>query len=373
MVWKIAATVLALVMCFAVGTVDASVMLSVKLVKTEPRGCEHPPKLEFATHGDSWSLVDKAYHSGENDWEVYFEIETDAAEPPLAEAVFIVPGVRAARVIVGKTDVPFSQDGDRVQFQLVDDRSRGQLMQVVYRAPRGGHPIYFIHNWEMRRAGRYAEDSYPAVQLAAIKNYLLAAHEVFRVMGDMGPGEPKGFRGDLVLMDTEIAATRGHLDYPPHIHIMHYQFEDGPDGRREWVSRLVPHIYMDDEGRVARNSYAVISGRGESGELGPGDVCRFEDTFGNHVLDLIVADDGLLLRRADGEVWSLRPDPERGAAHAVYGYRGDQPVCRAEARDEPAQGVFSYQIHTFQDRETAEIFQGGYRYDPFTARVIRPE
>ncbi len=60
---------------------------------------------------------------------------------------------------------------------------------------------------------------------------------MFRVVGDVGPGDPKGFGGDLV----------------------HYQFEDGPDGRREWVSRLVPHIYMDDEGRVARNSYAADS------------------------------------------------------------------------------------------------------------------
>jgi len=105
--------------------------------------------------------------------------------------------------------------------------------------------------------------------------------------------------------------------------------------------------------------------------LGPGDVCRFKDTFGNHVLDLIIADRGLLLRRTDGEVWSLRPDPKRGAAHAVYGYRGDQRACRAEARDEPARGVFSYEVHTFQGRDTVEVFQGGYRYDPFTARVIQ--
>jgi hypothetical protein len=371
MIRRIAATGLALVMSIAVGRLDASsVMLSVKLVKTEAGRCDHPPRLEFATHGDSWSLVDKAHHRGENDWEVYFEIETDAAEPPLAEAFFVVPGVRAARVIVGKTDVPFTQDGDLVRFRLVDDRSRGPLMQVVYRGPRGGHPIYFIHNWEMRRAGRYAEDPYPALQIAAIKNYLLAAHEVFRVMGDVGPGDPKAFRGDLVLMDTEIAATRGHLDYPPHIHIMHYQFEDAADGRREWVSRLVPHIYMDDEGRVARNSHAVIAGRGQSGDLGPGDVCRFEDTFGNHVLDLIIADQGLLIRRADGAVWSLRPDPEHGAAHAVYGFRGDEPICHAQATDEPDRGVFVYQIDTLRDGKVVDTFRGGYRYDPFTARVI---
>jgi hypothetical protein len=349
---------------------EAAVMLSVKVVKTEAGRCSAAPRLEFVSEGDVWRVVDQPCHNGENDWEVFFEIETEADKPALAEIAVVAPGARAGRVIVGKTDVPFEQTGDRVRFRSVDDRSRGQLMQVRYQDPRGGYPIDFIHNWEMRRAGPYAKGPFPAKQIAAVKNYLLAAREVLRMMGNLGPEQPKGFRGDLVLMDSEIAATRGHLDYPSHLHLMFYQFGKNAEGKQDWVGRLVPHFYMDDEGRIVRNSYAVLAGPGKSGELGKGAVCRFEDTVGNHVLDLIVADEGLLLRRPDGDTYSLRPDPEDGAARAVFGYHGDEPICRAEAHDDPAKGVFAFQIDTLRDGKVVATFEGGYRYDPFTAKAL---
>jgi hypothetical protein len=358
---------LALLLCSAVGMSAEPVMLSVKVVKTRPARCSAQPRLEYPSAADTWRVVPKPYHSGDNDWEVYFEIETDTTGAKLdSEVVVIAPGVKAARVIVGKTDVSFRQDGERIRFRLVDDRSRGQEMRVLYRSPRGGYPIHFLHNWKMRRAGKYAEVPYPEAQIAAIPNYLLAAQELLRMMGDMGPGEKK-FQGDIVLMGSEIAATRGHLDYPAHVHIMHYQFDE----EKEWVSRLVPHLYMDDRGRIAKSSYAVLAGRGQSGELGPGDVCHFQDAAGTPILDLIIAAEGLRLRRPDGETYSLRPDPRKGAAHAVYGFRGDEPVCRVEARDDPEKGVFCYRLDTLKNGKVTGTFTDSYRYDPFTAKVLK--
>ncbi len=349
---------------------EAATMVSVKLVKAEAGRCSAPPQLEFVTEKDSWRVVDKPHHNGENDWEVFFEIETEASELPLAEVCIVAPGVKTARVIVGKTDVPFEQKGDRTRFRLVDDRSEGRMLEVMYRDPRGGYPIYFRHNWKMRRARQYTWEPYPEKQLAAIKNYLLAAHQVFREMGDMGPGPKKSFRGDLCLMDTEVAASRGHQDYPPHVHIMFYQFEKNAEGETEWVGRLVPHFYMDSEGRIVRNVHIVLAGPGKSGVYGMGEVCRFEDTLGNHVLDLIVEKKGLVLRRPDGQKYSLRPDPAVGAAEAVLGYRGEEAICRAAARDDPARGVLTFRIETIEDGKVGEVFEDGYRYDPFTGKVI---
>jgi hypothetical protein len=343
-------------------------MVSVKVVKTKASRCSTPPGLEFPTGSNVWRLVTKPFHSGENDWEIFFEIETDAAGVPSSEIVIVAPGAKARRVIVGKTDVSFRQEGDRIRFRLVDDRSRGQEMRVTHHSPRGGYPIHFLLNWKMRRAGKFAGMVYPEKQIAAIPNYLLAAQELFRVMGDMGPDAPKSFLGDIVLMGSEIAATRGHLDYPPHFHIMHYQFDKGPE--RNWLSRLVPHFYMDEEARIVRNNYGVLVGRGDSGELGLGDVCHFRDSAGTPILDLVIAKEGLLLKRPDGEVYSLRPDPKRGAAYAVYGFRGDAPVCRAKASDEPEIGRFSYRIDSIRNGEVIDTFRNGFRYDPFTAKVL---
>ena len=345
------------------------VMISVKLAKTRASRCTSPPRLELPQNAAAWRVTDKPYHNGENDWEIYFNLETEAPGPPPAEALIVAQGVSIRRAIVGKTDVPFEQQGDRIRVHLVNDQSRGQGMEVRHQVPHGGYPIYFIHNWQMRRAGKYAEGPYPAKQIAALKNYLVAAHEVLHLMGDMGPNPPMPFAGEIVLMDSEIAATRGHLDYPAHLHIMYYEFKSKEGGGRDWVVRQVPHIYMDDEGRLVKNSYAVLAGQGKSADLGIGEVCRLQDSTGRPVLDLVLTAQGLDLRRPDGQVYSLRPDPAKGAAHAVFGYRGGEPICRAEAHDDPEHGVLTYKIERIEDRKIKESFTYGYRYDPFTAHV----
>lgn len=346
------------------------IIISVKLVKKEPGPSTALPRLEFLAEQSAWRVMEQPYHSGENDWEIFFEIKTDVADVPLEDLAFVAPGVRAARVIVGKTDVPFTQAGDRIRFRLVDDRARGQHMETKYESLRGGYPIFFRHNWEMRRAGKYAEDPYPEVELRAIKNYLLAAQEVLRAMEGMGPEPPKRFEGEIVLMDTEVAATRGHLDYPPHVHIMFYEFAGDGGGELAWVRRLVPHFYMDRDGRINRNSYAVVVGPGASSELGLGDVMRFEDSLGNHVLDLIITAGGLVMQDSGGASYSLRPDPEKGAAHAVWGYRDEEIICRAAVNDDAANGVLRLQLDLFENGRKIETVRDGYRYDPFTSNYL---
>lgn len=345
-------------------------MYSVKLVKSAPGLCTTPPRIEFLSDGEGWHVTRKLDHNHENDREIVFEIEHDAARPRLPELAFHADCAPPARIIVGKTDVAFKHEGQRTRFQLVDDSRGGQLMEIVWKNPRGGWPIYFRHNWPMRRAGNYAQGVYPAKALDAVHNYLLAAHEVFRRMGDMDPVSNRKFKGDLVLMGTEVGATRGHLDYPPHVHLMHYEYGTNRAGKRDFISRLVPHFYLDEEGRFVRNSFAVLAGRGKSAELGLNEVCRFEDAEGTPILEFVVVTDGLEMRRPDGQVYSLRPDREKGAATAVWGYRKDEPICRVCARDDPERGVFEFEVETFENGKRSDGFRDGYRYDPFTGKML---
>jgi hypothetical protein len=345
-------------------------LYSVKLVKSVPGLCSSPPQMEFLSSAEGWKVTEKPHHNHENDWEILFELEHDAPKPPLPELAFYAPCARPARVIVGKTDVPFTSQDGRVRFQLVDDSRGAQLIEVVWRNPRGGWPIHFRHNWPMRRAGHYAQGLYPARALDAIHNYLLAAHEVFRIMPGMGPGPEQGFEGELVLMGTEVGATRGHLDYPPHVHIMHYQYATNRAGTREFISRLVPHLYLDDEGRFVRNSFTVIAGRGESAELGPEEPCRFEDAAGRSIVELVIVSGGLEIRRPGKAVYSLRPDRDEGAARVVWGYCGEEPVCRVAARDDPERGYFEFDVQRFENGNVSERYRDGYRYDPFTGKML---
>jgi hypothetical protein len=364
------AAVAAACMLVCAMAVQAENEYSVKIVKTAAGRSTAAPQLHFLADGDGWRVTKKPWHSGENDWEVYFELENDGTSPALPEVEIVAPGVKVARAISGKTDVKFTQEGNAVRFRLAQDRSLGQQFRIHYQSPRGGYPIDIDHNWKMRRTWQYLADPYPAKQVAAVPNYLLAAQEVLREMGDMGPKEPKAWGGQLVLMASEITASRGHMDWPQHVHIMHYEHGKNAAGELDYTSRIVPHFYMDDDARIVRNDCASLVGQVKSGKYAVGDACHFEDAEGRPVIDFIIRDFGLVLRRTDGAEWSLRPDPEQGAAHAVWGWRGDQPVCRAEAHDDAQKGEFRYELDIIADGKTVETFRDGYRYDPFTAKVV---
>jgi hypothetical protein len=351
--------------------------LTVKLIKDRPSSCTAPPEIELP---GQWQRIQKSFASGENECEIFFEIKSPLASPFLSRVTIVAPGVKVVRSIVGRTDVPFTQDGNRVSFQLVDDRSRGQLMQTDYQSPRGGLPISFIHEWNIRRAEQYAKHPCPEAQIEAIPNYLLAAQEALRLMGNMGPGSSKHFRGEIVLMGSRNSVNRGHLDHP-HFRIMHYEFEpastagrpwllhENPYGVKRWYSRLAPHFYMDDNGEVIINNYAVFVGANRSRRFGIGETCTLRDSRGKFVLDITIFPGSVSLRGIGGKTYGLRPDPEFGAAKAVYGYLGREPAFRVEAHDNAAEGIFQYQIDTIRNGKVVETFCDGYMYDPFTAKL----
>lgn len=361
---------------------SGATIITVKLVKDTPSRCASPAGIEIPDGPSHWHLVNKPYFQGENDREIFFDIESSQAAPDLPLVTIAAPGVHIVRAIVGRTDVPFHQVGDRVSLRLVDDRAQGQLMQTDYQSPRGGLPISFRHEWQMRRNGKYLADPYPETQAEAIPNYLVAAQEALRLMGYGAPGVPRSYDGNVVLMGCENAATRGHMDYPPHFHIMHYEYDlVGPDPRpgpvddlplaKAWRSRLAPHFYMDDQGRVVSNHFAVIVGAGKSQDLGVGQTCTLSDSKGRFVLDLTVLAGGGLALSNRQITYTLRADPQTGAKSAVCAYRGDTLAFRVQVRDDAEHGRLRYQIDTFRGGDIVETFNDGFDYDPFTACFIK--
>jgi hypothetical protein len=360
----------------------AATELTVKLVKGNPSRCTTPPQIELPDDSAHWHRVDKQYYSGENDREIYFDIESPQSQPELSLVTIVAPGVKIIRAIVGRTDVPFHQGGDRISFHLVDDQATGQMMQTDYQSPRSGLPISFRHEWKMRRNGDYRKDPYPEAQVEAIPNYLVAAQEALRLMGYGVEGLAKPYLGNVVLMGSENANSRGHTDFPPHFHIMHYEFEiigpdksealvdDGPSVKK-WRSRLAPHFYMDDKGRVISNACSVLVGTGKSATLGVGQTCTFKDSQGHFVLDMTIENDGVLLLSNGKDTYALRPDPVQGPTKGIYVYYGEQLAFRVQVRDDAEQGHLRYQIDNInKDGKVVESFKDGFDYDPFTSKLI---
>lgn len=356
---------------------NEKIIISIKIIKSKPGSSTGKPHIEFPPSNRIWSsdIRSDKYGTqqnkygeldGENIWEIYFNIQSENSRFTKQRLQVVVPGIEVARVIVGHTDVPFEQKGDAVEFEIIDDRSMGQYMESeAYKSPLGGYPIGFIHNWDIRRAGKYALEGFPYKRFAAVPNYLLAAQEVLRQMGNMGPGNTKAFNGEISLLGSEVASSRGHMDYPPHVHIMLYEF----DKDKKWKSRLAPHFYMDDEGYIIHNHYSRIVGihGTASGEYGVGDLVQFVDDEGNSALGLTIEEKGVLaLRSYDGREYRLVPDPVKGPSEAVFGYFHNKLVCKARVRDFPDLGIFRIQLEVFTDGKKTRDVNDGYLYDPFT-------
>ena len=339
-------------------------VISAKIVKSEAGRSTKAPELEFLRNGEGWEvLMGEAFH-GENDWEVYWNLEHPDAEPEMPGVRLTCPGVEVARVIVGRTDVEFRRDGDRVEFDLVPDTSRGQLIQTVLSDPDGGLPIDLHHNWEMRRAGKYRDDPWPAAKVAAHNNYLFAAREALKIMGGFAlKPEDNPFAGRLVLEGFETAFTRGHADYPPHFHIMLY-----PPG---YIGAQVPHFYMDEEGNVESNAFVAIGVEGSGRTFGPGEWCTLRDKHGTVGLELMIRDDGgLSMRKGPGEAeLVLRGVPPDGAPKMVGVYRGEELLLTASVTDDASKGTMTIEIEG--RAEGIESIRGQIEYDPFTGKIVQ--
>lgn len=355
---------LLMVACPAVPSVAGPVVLSVKAVKSEAGRCTQAPALEVLDAPERWRVLEGEAFRGENDWEVYWNLETDALPDPLPEVRMTCPGVTVARVIVGNEDVEFDAEGHAVTFRLVPNRHRGQLIQTVLHDPEGGLPIDLHHNWEMRRAGRYATGAWPARQEAAHMNYLFAAREALKLMGGFGlRPEDNPFDGFIVLEGFETAFTRGHADFPPHFHIMLY-----PPG---YTGAQVPHFYMDEDGWVRRNSFVAVGVAGSGREFGPGEWCALRDLQGVVDLELAITEaGGLSMRRGPGqEEWLLLGDEAGGPAEAVGVWQGEQMHRRCAVRNDAASGDMAILIESYRDGVRSRVLVDKLTYDPFTGKL----
>jgi hypothetical protein len=354
--------VLCCIICFChVKTVCAAergdrIFYSIKVIKTRPQMALESPALRILDDQENWEvLAENDQWQGENLWEIYFNIATTQEKPEMPNIEITAGGVKASRVIVGNGDVPYEYENGKITFNLRDDKSVGQLIETYWRDPRGGLPIYLRHNWEMRKVGPW--DPWPADAIRAVDNFLFAAREALRLMEEKSPGKDR-FDGRIVLMGFETSSSRGHKDNPAHVHIMLYVPGYNPGS-------CVPHLYVNDEGRIYSNSYVKIGVAGSSGEFKPDEICSMDDLNGNVGLEVMVTrDGGLMLRSNPGaESYYLKPH-EDGGHISVSVYREDQHICHVSTVDNVSDGKMRATMKYAEETHVEEIL-----YDPFTGRL----
>ena len=331
---------------------------SVKVVKKEPKMSLTPPRIRILDSQEDWQILnqDDARWQGENLWEIYFNIGTDEEKPCMPRVEIAFEGIEPARTIVGSSDVPYEYDDGKVAFTMIDDRSVGQLIQTLWRGPRGGLPIHLIHNWEMRKVGPWTP--WPANAIHAVDNFLFAAREAIGLMSEELPDKDR-YDGNIVLMGFETSSSRGHKDNPPHVHIMLYVPGYSPGS-------CVPHLYVNDRGEIYSNSYVKIGVPGSDREFGCGELCTMQDLGGKTGLEIMITQDGGLMLRANPEARKYYLKPHKSGGHRrVSVYSEEELVCDASTVDQVSTGKMAATITYPTETYTEDIL-----YDPFTGRLL---
>ncbi len=366
----------ALVLCLVSAThagPTGQAPVTFKIVKKSAGLTTAPPAVRLLTAARQWTLREERTWSGQNEREIFYTLVPASADAALPEVTVSAAGVHPVRVIVGKSDVPFTRQGDLVRFALVRDTRNAMLLNQVLPDSEGGLPIHFYHNWLIRQDGPFHDKPVPRVEVKAVPNYLVAAREALKRMGATGPKDEKAFEGSITLMSFEVACARGHNDYPPHVHVMLWV--------PGYVGGEVPHFYLDSAGRIVRNSFGILGDEGNkfpdraalierkrkrAGQYGPGKPCGLYDLKERLAVELTITEEGgLLMARPGAPPYLLVAEPA-GADRGVLVRRGDKTLLRASVDDDAEKGLTRVTVEHLADGKVVRTVRQELRYDPFT-------
>lgn len=351
-----------LLLPMAVATAAEGQLVGVKLVKQTDGVAAARPKVTLpegcALHRETDPSYGEKYY-GENAREFFFHARLvgDVDNPRRVKVQW--PGVAIARVIVGDDNIPFQATADGVEFDL--PRSGGNITQVatVISDPPGMQMI-LMHHLEARRAGPYATGPWPEAQIRAHFNFLLASREALSLMGLLAAD--RGFEQKFGLYGFESNFPRGHVDHPPHFHIIFIP--------EKWEDVQVTHFRLDERGHIVVNDW---QGHGQHRQFKPGEVCEHKLDDGRAVLQMTVTDAGglLLTRPGLAAQYTLVPDARSGlGSTAVDVLRDGRPFLRVSAVDNAALGKMRIVVAPLAEDAPAERVEE-LTYDPDTGKLVQ--
>jgi glycerophosphoryl diester phosphodiesterase len=338
-------------------------LIGVNLIKEAPTAGDDEPLIAIGSPGAvRWRELDGADRDKYTSLTPYgfvFHLRVRSPEDqPWIRVTW--PGTPVRRVLTGKDDCQIEPAADGFRFRL--GTSRADPSKLTQRLPaEPGINFIVFHNDEARRAGPYAQGPWPETAIRSHLNYLFAARQALIRLGLTGAD--RGFSEQFNLYGFETNFPRGHVDHPPHFHIM-MNWE-------KWEDVQVTHFRLDDSGRITHNDWQC---RGEHRHYETGETCQLTLPDGRCVLELTIApQQNLELRRPGGETVELRPDQETSdPSVAVEVVQAGRRLVSAAAEDNVREGLLMATYIRYDEtppRTDTETF----RYDRDTAREVAPE
>lgn len=273
---------------------------AIRIVKDKP-GFYGIPELCYSADFYCVPLTEPKYcYETEDEFVLYVE-HLILADACLITASFAAdPSWTPTAILCEGRRLPWRQEDGTIRFTFeisgLTGKTRTLFVHTLLRQP--GLTVRIEQNSEGRRAGRYRQDAYPAVQIAAASHYIFAVRRVLNALGvpEYLSREELGY---ILLLSFE-TCNEVHGDWPPHWHMI-----------LRWPDHCgsqAPHIYMDEQGRMTHNIMYIDMVPNVSYTYQPGQWCPYQDKYGRTVVACrIEADGGMSLRREERPVYTVSP------------------------------------------------------------------
>lgn len=319
------------------GEAPATTIIGVKLMKAD-RGASIPDySVAFPRDCTSCQLMDGSVYEGQNSRELYFHVRVPVDRPKLERVKVHAGGLKVGEVIVEKDRLSFSHTDDTVVFDLpVEPRQRSSTLELHTRLSWPGIALRVEHAFEDRRAGKYASGDWPATQAQAALNLEFGMREAIRTLGlDKDVVENK--LGVIHLMGFDTNYPLGHVDFPPHVHMIHRW--------PHFSGSQAPHFYIDADGLLTDNVVTIDGFRGmRSTRFNRGETFTSVDYKAQPLYEATITPEGhLRIGRSRGGVCTLQPDG-RGF------HKGARLICDGaesllvKAEDDTSKGELRVQV-----------------------------
>lgn len=230
---------------------------------------------------EGWRLVEGDEFTGLNRREYYFTIEADGKNLPAPEVSVSWPNVKIAK-IYGVTQEQIN--GSDATFRMNAGKTPTHFSGTLPRF--GSVEVCVFHNVPGVQAGPYRGLPYPERQIQAHLNFMFASLEMMREMGFTDSKD--AVKGQINIYGFETNFPNGHVDFPPHFHIMVMW--------NHWRDNRVCHFILDENGKILRNDHYVVKNdhvdAKESVPMTLGSSIPMEDETGKVQFVLRMLEDG---------------------------------------------------------------------------------
>ena len=293
-----------------------------------------------------------------NEFVVYIEHEIKEVAGEIYASFQLEKNLEITAILVEKEYIPFKINGNTVIFGFDISGLNGntRTLSIHTKIEEPGLIIRLEHNHIGRKAGKYRDVDYPALQIRAALHYIMGMREIIRML-NIPMYLSQNNLGYMYILGFE-TNNEIHTDYPPHWHLI-YRWAT-------FVGSQAPHLYLGENGETTYNKCYIDGINCFSRTFDSGEWCKFVDYLGRDISALCVQESGVLVTKPGGDVYHLSNFEDNKVVIAKNGLE----IGKIEVEDQVEKGICEVKWLKIAGEETPVDYIQKIIYDPLTGNLL---